>query len=105
MNESRAVSRMLLLLLAAFALAGCADELAEPQTVVDDPRPESVVQSGTNAPDGESSPPPQTIEFAKAEVGVAAPEFAAIGLDGESVSLSDYIGEQNVVLAFSRGNW
>ena len=46
-----------------------------------------------------------TIDPAEAVVGAAAPDFVATGLDGERVSFSDFLGEQNVIVAFSRGNW
>ncbi len=120
MNQKRAVSKILLLSAAGvFAMAGCADEVTAPQSVADAPQPDTATppeaaQPDTTAapeavepaaPEADNSTPPETIEPAKVEVGAAAPDFVATGLDGESVSLSDYLGEQNVVLAFSRANW
>ena len=44
---------------------------------------------------------------ANAEVGKAAPNFTATGIDGEKFQLSDKLkaGKKNVVLIFSRANW
>ncbi len=123
MNKQRVVSRTLLLL-AAFSLAGCAEDVAvervagtpQPGTEATEPeQPATEAQPGAEAPDGEQpgtdtansddGTSSETTEPAEAVVGGEAPDFVATGLDGEPASLSDYFGEQNVVLAFSRANW
>lgn len=89
----------------AVALSGCADEVAEPQSMVDTPEPEIAAPEagvpGTMAPESTSHDENEPA----AAVGGVAPDFVATGLDGEPVSLSEYLGEQNVVVAFSRGHW
>jgi peroxiredoxin len=41
--------------------------------------------------------------MAKVQVGIAAPDFTLTDTQGESVSLSDYHGQEHVVLVFNRG--
>lgn len=42
---------------------------------------------------------------AELQKGDQAPDFAALGIDGEPVKLSSYHGKKNVVLVFSRAHW
>lgn len=46
-------------------------------------------------------------EIPKVEVGKAAPDFTATGIDGKTFKLSDKFkaGDTNVALMFSRANW
>jgi hypothetical protein len=131
MNRDRPDWRVLPAL-AVLLLAGCADELSEPapgaapaasQQATDAPEtsepgpgspppdsqrvtdPPEVVPSEEETSDPASSSPPPTIEVAAVEVGAEAPDFEATRLDGETVSFSDFLGEQTIVLAFSRGHW
>ena len=121
MNQMRTVFQYLVLLPGVFVLAGCADRVAEetvasaPTSTADTTEPAAAIApaepepatepSSTDVADAESSASPETTEPAEAAVGAAAPDFVATGLDGELTSLSEYLGEQNVVLAFSRANW
>jgi peroxiredoxin len=41
--------------------------------------------------------------MARVELNSIAPDFTLDDFNGQSVSLSDYKGEQNVVLVFNRG--
>lgn len=41
----------------------------------------------------------------RVKVGQPAPDFALTGMDGKTISLSDYRGKKNVVLVFYRGHW
>lgn len=101
----------ILLALAAFLLAGCAEQPPESQPVAAPADSEGV----TDAPDfaravpepsdAESGAPAPAIDLVQAEVGAHAPDFEATGLDGETVSLADYIGDKAIVLAFSRAHW
>lgn len=97
-----------LVLLTVLVMAGCADQPADPQPVADPGNPPGALElaeSEYGPLETGSESPPTTIEPARVEVGAKAPDFEATGLDGEAVSLSDYLGEQNVVVAFSRANW
>lgn len=47
--------------------------------------------------------PPTDLE--RVAVGDAAPDFSLRALSGDVHRLSDYRGEQNVVLVFYRGHW
>lgn len=134
MNRTRLVFRHLLLLPGVFVLVGCAERVseetvasaptsaadatepaatnapAEPEPATepsstDEPETPDGEQSGVEAVDSDSDTPSETTEPAEAGVGSAAPDFVATGLDGELTSFSEYLGEQNVVLAFSRANW
>lgn len=41
----------------------------------------------------------------RVKVGDPAPDFTLENVDGKKISLSDFRGKQNVVLAFYRGRW
>ena len=41
--------------------------------------------------------------MSKVPVNLPAPDFSLISLDGREVTLSDYQGNQNVLLVFNRG--
>ncbi len=45
------------------------------------------------------------IELDRVGIGDTAPDFALRSLDGEVIRLSDYRGNQRVVLVFYRGHW
>lgn len=38
-------------------------------------------------------------------VGDAAPDFSLLAYSGDVITLSDFRGQQNVILAFYRGHW
>ncbi len=38
-------------------------------------------------------------------VGEAAPDFSLLAYSGDVITLSDFRGQQNVILAFYRGHW
>ncbi len=38
-------------------------------------------------------------------VGDAAPDFSLLAYSGDVISLSDFRGQRNVILAFYRGHW
>ena len=52
--------------------------------------------------DGADLPP---TEIDRVAVGSVAPDFSLRSLAGETVTLSDFRGEKNVVLVFYRGHW
>lgn len=118
MSGTRMVARGLMLL-GGIVLAGCGRDAAAPQTAEVVPQNTTVGQADTQdagqpgtddsdatAADTEhAAAPTETSPAAEATLGAAAPDFVATGLDGQSVSLSEYLGEQNIVLAFSRANW
>jgi peroxiredoxin len=39
----------------------------------------------------------------RVELNKKAPEFSLTGIDGKTVSLSDFYGSKNVLLVFNRG--
>lgn len=41
----------------------------------------------------------------RVSAGDMAPDFTAMTLGGEPLTLSDYRGDQNVILVFYRGHW
>jgi len=47
--------------------------------------------------------PPTDLE--RIQEGIPAPDFTLESVDGNSVTLSEYRGEKNVVLVFYRGYW
>ena len=47
--------------------------------------------------------PPTDVE--RVAVGDAAPDFSLRALSGEVLTLSDFHGQENVVLVFYRGHW
>jgi len=47
---------------------------------------------------------PAPADLNRVQSGAKAPDFKAVGVDGKSVSLSDFQGK-NVVLVFYRGVW
>ena len=47
------------------------------------------------------APPPQEERL---QLGDAAPDFEAIGMDGQTQRLSDYRGKR-VILTFNRADW
>ncbi len=52
--------------------------------------------------DGEELPP---TDLERVRVGDEAPDFTLQALSGEALTLSDYQGNQRVVLQFYRGHW
>lgn len=52
--------------------------------------------------DGADLPP---ADLARVADGDLAPDFSAVKLGGETVTLSQYRGEKNVILFFYRGFW
>lgn len=38
-------------------------------------------------------------------VGTAAPDFSLLAYSGDVITLSDFRGQKNVILAFYRGHW
>jgi peroxiredoxin len=47
----------------------------------------------------------QTADAAKITVGAKAPDFKATNLEGKEVKLSDFVGEKQLVVVFSRAHW
>lgn len=52
--------------------------------------------------DGRDLPP---TDIDRVAVGTTAPDFALRTLSGDTLSLSDFRGEKNVILVFYRGHW
>jgi cytochrome oxidase Cu insertion factor (SCO1/SenC/PrrC family) len=52
--------------------------------------------------DGSKLPP---TDLQRIQVGQPAPDFTLENVDGRQISLSDYRGQQSVVLVFYRGQW
>ena len=44
-------------------------------------------------------------DLERVSAGDAAPDFTAMALSGNPITLSDFQGEKNVVLFFYRGHW
>jgi len=44
-------------------------------------------------------------DLKRVKVGDSAPDFVLEDADGKKISLSDFRGKKNVVLAFYRGRW
>ncbi len=61
---------------------------------------EQVVQLGPA--DGRDLPAQDT---GRVQVGDVAPDFSLLAYSGDTLTLSDYRGESNVVLSFYRGHW
>jgi len=62
------------------------------------------------APESRTLGPVDGAELAPTDIdrvaaGTEAPDFALLAYSGDTVALSDYRGEQNVVLVFYRGHW
>lgn len=88
----------LTLLATALLLGGCAA-----QEAADDPestRKETPMQLGPV--DGHDLAP---TDLDRVQVGDIAPDFTLTSLAGPPVTLSDFRGQQNVVLVFYRGHW
>jgi hypothetical protein len=52
--------------------------------------------------DGRDLPP---TDIDRVAVGTTAPDFSLRTLSGDTLSLSDFRGEKNVILVFYRGHW
>jgi cytochrome oxidase Cu insertion factor (SCO1/SenC/PrrC family) len=52
--------------------------------------------------DGWDLPP---TELDRVEAGDIAPDFSLVAYSGDTITLSDFRGEKNVVLVFYRGHW
>jgi cytochrome oxidase Cu insertion factor (SCO1/SenC/PrrC family) len=52
--------------------------------------------------DGHELPP---ADLERVAVGGEAPDFALAALSGDTVTLSEFQGDRNVVLVFYRGHW
>ncbi len=52
--------------------------------------------------DGWDLPP---TELDRVKVGDIAPDFSLVAYSGDTITLSDFRGERNVVLVFYRGHW
>ena len=65
--------------------------------------PETAGQTADLGPaDGRALPGQDTGRVA---VGDAAPDFSLLAYSGDVITLSDFRGRQNVILAFYRGHW
>lgn len=60
-------------------------------------------QEPTLGPTDGAELPPTDLE--RVVAGTEAPDFTALTLAGEALTLSDFRGEKNVVLFFYRGHW
>ena len=81
---------------ALMVLGGCAtgDSAAEPEPEVD--------QVVLGPVDGHDLSP---TDLERVTAGDLAPDFTAMSLAGDAVTLSGFRGERNVVLFFYRGHW
>jgi cytochrome oxidase Cu insertion factor (SCO1/SenC/PrrC family) len=52
--------------------------------------------------DGHDLPP---VDTGRVRVGTRAPDFKLESLSGDTVTLSQFHGQQNVLLVFYRGHW
>ena len=71
------------------------------------PSPEGAPEAGSQAADlgpadGRDLPGQDTGRVA---VGAPAPDFSLLAYSGDVITLSDFRGQKNVVLAFYRGHW
>ena len=71
------------------------------------PAPEGASGTGAEAgglgpADGRDLPARDT---GRVMVGEAAPDFSLLAYSGDVITLSDFRGQQNVILAFYRGHW
>ena len=71
------------------------------------PSPEGMPEAGSQATDlgpadGRDLPGQDT---GRVMIGNPAPDFSLLAYSGEVVTLSDFRGQKNVVLAFYRGHW
>jgi hypothetical protein len=86
-NTTRPLGPFLLIALLSWALGGCG---AEPVPVTLGPT------------DGQDLPP---TEIERVAVGSLAPDFSLETVRGDTLTLSAFQGEKNVVLVFYRGHW
>ncbi len=96
MQQTRA---LVMCAVALVGLTGCAADTA------DDPADETgneVRQIVLGPVDGHDLSP---TDLERVTAGDLAPNFTAMSLDGDAVTLSDFRGEKNVVLFFYRGHW
>jgi len=45
------------------------------------------------------------IDLDRIRVGDEAPDFSLLSFRGDTVTLSDYRGQRNIILVFYRGSW
>lgn len=76
---------------------GCAGEMAQDETMPEEPTP--IVLGPA---DGRDLP---GVDLERVQAGQVAPDFTLASLEGPPVTLSDFRGEKNVVLVFYRGHW
>jgi cytochrome oxidase Cu insertion factor (SCO1/SenC/PrrC family) len=99
------VSLFMVGLIAAFA-GGCGGNAGEDSSASNAADTDAAAQEvgpATLGPrDGLDLPP---TELERVAVGTMAPDFSLLSLDGETFTLSDFLGKKNVVLVFYRGHW
>lgn len=83
-----------------FAIAGGTAACVSEQSR--DEAPESVEEVILGPADGLDLPP---TDLERVTAGDVAPDFTAMSLAGETVTLSEFRGDKNVVLVFYRGHW
>ncbi len=92
-----------ILALIVLALAGAVAFLWAPGGATEAELPRAVAQVPTLGPADGHDLAPTDIE--RVALGTEAPDFALRAYSGDILTLSDYRGEQNVVLVFYRGHW
>ena len=92
----------------AVGLAGCApegdagDADASAAEGAEEAAAQEAAQVALGPVDGHDLPP---ADLERVLAGSPAPDFTALSSTGESITLSDYRGEKDVILFFYRGHW
>ncbi len=87
---------LVLCLVALAALAGCAESDSADDVATE------VQEIALGPADGHDLP---ATDLERVAAGALAPDFTARSLAGDTITLSRYRGEKNVVLVFYRGHW
>jgi hypothetical protein len=90
----------------AVGMSGCGggggDASSEGEAASSDPTAQETEAMILGPKDGADLPP---TDIERVAVGSVAPDFSLRTLAGETVTLSDFRGEKNVILVFYRGHW
>jgi hypothetical protein len=81
-------------------LVACGSEAGGGGEAAETTEPEALVTLGPT--DGHDLPP---TDLERVAVGTMAPDFSLPSLTGDTLSLSSFRGDKNVVLVIYRGHW
>ncbi len=104
MNAKRVLAPVLMIalcmvILASFKVAAVSEPTPSPTSApIEQSSPSSTPQRATTA----TTTPPQESPSSIPAIGESAPDFTLPSVGGETVTLSSYRGERNVVLLFYR---